>query len=182
MRLYGLALATAGALVLGACAGKDKATSDTTSATAATTPTDTSATSAAPGGAAAPAPEQGGKPATGTTHEVRMVMEGTTPKFVPADITVKAGDAIKFLNVSGGPHNVSFKPEDIPDDVENQLDANMPNQPGAKLGKMMGPLIIDTTGPNSSYTVSFAGIKPGKYPYHCTPHEVQGMKGTITVQ
>jgi plastocyanin len=30
--------------------------------------------------------------------------------------------------------------------------------------------------------LSFAGIKPGKYPYHCTPHLAMGMKGEITVE
>ena len=132
------------------------------------------------GGAAAGA-AAGAQPATGATHRVQMVVEGTTYKFVPADITVKQGDAIEFVNVSGGPHNVAFKPEDVPDDVEKQLDANMPATIGGmnKMGPLSGPLI---TEPNGTYKVSFAGIKAGKYPFHCTPHEAMGMKGTITVQ
>jgi plastocyanin len=30
--------------------------------------------------------------------------------------------------------------------------------------------------------ISFAGVAPGAYPYHCTPHIAMNMKGTITVQ
>jgi Plastocyanin len=36
--------------------------------------------------------------------------------------------------------------------------------------------------PGESVTISFANIKPGKYPFHCTPHLALGMKGEITVQ
>jgi plastocyanin len=109
------------------------------------------------------------------------VLDNGQYKFVPADITVKAGDAIEFVNVSGGPHNVAFKPEDLPNDVAKQLDANMPAQADNqnKMGTLSGPLL---TTPNVTYKISFAGIKPGKYPFHCTPHEALGMKGTITVQ
>ena len=38
------------------------------------------------------------------------------------------------------------------------------------------------TNPGESITVSFANIKAGKYPIHCTPHLALGMKGEITVQ
>jgi plastocyanin len=178
MRFYGLALA-ASAFVLGACAGGDNSGADTTAmaagdTAAAMTPAATTDTAA---GAAAGAAQA----ATGTTHKVRMVIEGTAYKFIPENITVKAGDAIDFINESGGPHNVCFKAEDVADDVENQLDANMPATAGAmpKMGKMCGPLVSE---PNAVYTISFAGIKPGSYPMHCTPHEALGMKGVITVQ
>jgi plastocyanin len=47
------------------------------------------------------------------------------------------------------------------------------------MGPLSGPLI---TEPNATYTISFGGIKPGAYDYHCTPHLSFGMTGTITVQ
>ncbi|MEJ7809558.1 MAG: plastocyanin/azurin family copper-binding protein [Gemmatimonadaceae bacterium] len=171
----GLAL-TASALVLGACAGGDTPNAD--SVAAATAAADTT-----PAMAATPAAGPAGAPAavTGTTHEVKMVIDGTSYKFVPADITIKQGDAIKFINVSGGPHNVAFHAETVPDDIEKQLDANMPATVGSmpKMGPLSGPLISEV---NAAYTVSFAGIKAGQLPYHCTPHEALGMKGTITIQ
>jgi plastocyanin len=36
--------------------------------------------------------------------------------------------------------------------------------------------------PNENVTISFAGVAPGAYNYHCTPHLAMNMKGVITVQ
>jgi plastocyanin len=173
MRFYGIALA-ASAVVLGACAGGDKNAGDTTAvgvdtsaAPAATTP----ATSA-PAGAAGTATMAA---ITGTTHEVKMIGDATGYRFEPANITVKAGDGIKFTTVSGGPHNVAFDPATVPADVQGQLDANI----SEKMGQLSSALKMN---PGESVTVSFANIKAGKYPYHCTPHLALGMKGEITVQ
>ena len=55
-----------------------------------------------------------------------------------------------------------------------QLSANMDNQ----MSELTGPLL---TNPNDTYEISFAGVAPGKYPFHCTPHQAMNMKGTITV-
>ena len=172
MRLYGLVL-IASASLLGACGGGEKGgnTTDTAASTAAAQPSAGASTAAAPatGGAAA-------APATGTTHEVKMLGDDKGYRFEPANITVKAGDAIKFVNVSGGPHNVAFDEATVPADVKTQLDANMP---GAHMGPLSGPLV---SNPNEAYTVSFANIKPGTYDIHCTPHLAMGMKGKVTVQ
>ena len=164
MRFY--ALTAASILVLGACAGGDTAnegTTDTAAPAATTTPP-------AGGGQATT-----GTPITGTTHEVRMVLDGQTYKFDPANLTIKQGDGIKWVMVSGGPHNVAFDPAKTPDDVETVLTANMPNQQMP----LSGPYL---TQPNETYTVSFAGVKPGTYDYVCTPHVMMGMTGKITVQ
>jgi plastocyanin len=165
MRFSGLAL-IASAVVLGACGGSDKApaTSDTAAKPAATNPPATPAT----GGTVARAP------ATGKTWEVKMVGDGTTFKFEPASITIKAGDNVKWTLVSGSPHNVSFDPDSVPAAAKPQLSANMENQ----MGEMMGPLLQNA---NESYEISFAGIPAGKYTYHCTPHVLLNMKGTVTV-
>ena len=168
MRFLGFAV-VGSAIVLGACGGGEKA-ADTTAATVAPAATDTAATAATTTPAA-------GAPAaiTGTTHEVKMVGDDKGYRFEPADIKVKAGDGIKFIMVSGGPHNVAFDPATIPADVKAQLMANMPNQ----MAELSSPLF---SNPNEAYTISFANIKPGQYPFHCTPHLAMGMKGTITVQ
>jgi plastocyanin len=36
--------------------------------------------------------------------------------------------------------------------------------------------------PEEAYTISFAGVPAGKYPYHCLPHLAMNMKGVITVE
>jgi plastocyanin len=108
-------------------------------------------------------------------HTVRMVMEGNAARFVPERLTIKAGDQVRFVNESGGPHNVSLDPAKVPDDVERVLAASMADQ----IQPLWGALV---TEPNGVYTISFAGVKPGTYEIFCMPHMTMGMKGTITVQ
>ena len=177
MRFYGLTLAT-GAILLGACTkGDDKGNVNNETAAAVTTPAaepaaggaaGTATTGAATGTAAA-------APITGTTHEVRMLGDAQGYRFEPANISIKAGDNVKFVNVSGGPHNAAFDPAQVPDDVEAVLSKNMPEQMAALQGKLL-------VNPNETYTISFAGIKPGAYNYFCAPHLAMNMKGVITVQ
>jgi plastocyanin len=167
MRFYGLAL-FASAAVLGACGGGENkgATTDSAASAPTTTP---AATTPAPGGTVAAAP------ITGTTHEVKMVGDDKGYRYEPANITVKQGDAIKFVMVSGGPHNVAFDPATIPQAGKAQLTANMPQQ----ISELSSPMMMN---PNESYTISFGGVPAGQYPFHCTPHLAMNMKGVITVQ
>jgi|SRR5579885_202008 len=170
MRFYGLAL-VASAVVLGACGGGDKG-KDTTAAASTATPA-ASTPAPAPGGAAGAVAKL---PATGATHDVKMIGDDKGYRFDPADITIKSGDAVRWTMVTGGPHNVAFDPATITDaSSKAQLDANMDN----KISELSSPMLMN---PNEQYTISFAGVKPGTYPYHCTPHLAMGMKGTITVQ
>jgi plastocyanin len=191
MRFHGIAL-LASATILGACGGEKpaadtSATAATPAPAATTTPSadSTAAATATPatGAPAAGAATTGGAtpgamaaaPATGQTHEVKMIGDATGYKFDPANITVKQGDAVKFIMVTGGPHNVTFQ------NVTNaaakaQLDANMPGQ---KMGELAGPMVMQ---PNEAYVISFAKVPPGKYDYICTPHAAMNMKGSITVQ
>ncbi|MDB4882972.1 MAG: blue (type 1) copper domain protein [Gemmatimonadetes bacterium] len=181
MRFYGIAL-LASATILGACGGEKQPAADSSAAvtpatSSATTSPDSAAVAAAatPGAATAPAGAATAAPATGTTHEVKMTGDATGYKFDPATTTVKQGDAVKFVMVSGGPHNVTFQNVTDPA-AKAQLDANMPGQ---KMGELAGPMIMQ---PNEAYVVSFAKVPAGKYDYICTPHAAMNMKGTITVQ
>ncbi len=171
MRFYGFAVAVA-AIAVSACAGGEKKPADTThvavDTTAASTTTTTSTTT--PGGAVAMAP------ITGKTIEVKMYGDAKGYRFEPANFTVKQGDGVKFVVVSGPPHNVAFDPATVPPDVRAQLDANMGTD---KMGELSSGMKMN---PGESVTISFGNIKPGQYPYHCTPHLALNMKGVITVQ
>ena len=171
MRFYEIALA-ASAVVLGACAGGDNTAGDTSAVAIDTSTAATPAVTTPPAGASGTATMAA---ITGTTHEVQMVGDAQGYRFVPANITVKAGDGIKFTMVSGGPHNVAFDPATVPDDVEAQLDANI----SEKMGQLSSAMKMNA---GETITVSFANIKPGKYPFVCTPHLALGMKGEVTVQ
>jgi plastocyanin len=113
--------------------------------------------------------------AGGATHDVNMVLEGSSYKYVPDQLTIKAGDVVRFHNVSGGPHNVSFWTDSIPAGAAEPLKAGMPDQ----MAPLEGQLI---TEPNAVYTVTFANAPTGEYKYYCLPHLALGMKGKITVQ
>jgi plastocyanin len=168
MRLQALALLASVAIV-GACGGGGEAKKNDSTAAAPAPSTPAPATPAPAAGAVAKVQ------ATGATHEVKMIGDDKGYRFEPADITIKSGDAVKFIMVSGGPHNVSFDPATVPADSKAQLDANMDQ----KMSELSSPMLMN---PNETYTISFGGVKPGKYDFHCTPHLAMGMKGSITVQ
>lgn len=159
MRFSGLALIAA-TVALGACSGGEKPAADA------------SQTAAQPAGGAA-----GGAvaamPATGKTHEVKMIGDEKGYRFEPANLTIKVGDAVKFVTVSAQPHNIAFSA--VPPESRAQLQANLPEAMGDLMGKML-------MGATDAYTISFAGVKAGKYEFNCTPHLANNMKGTITVQ
>lgn len=105
-------------------------------------------------------------PAEGNTVVVKMVDKSATEfAFEPANVVVKPGDVVRFVQTVATPHNVEFK--DVP--------------AGATLGvERMGPFLVQ---PNDTYEVPIgAGFKAGTYKFVCTPHEMMGMMGSITVE
>jgi plastocyanin len=157
-------LTTLAALGAVACGGEKKAAASQAKA-ATPAPTPAAATSVAP-----PA-----KPA-GAVVEVKMTGNGTSQAaFVPDKITIKAGSTVRFINVSGGPHNVAFYGDSIPKGGAEALKKGMPNA----MADLMGPFVAQA---NEKYDVSFAGAPAGTYKGYCMPHVALGMKITITVQ
>ncbi|MDH5235335.1 MAG: plastocyanin/azurin family copper-binding protein [Gemmatimonadota bacterium] len=116
-------------------------------------------------------------PITGKTWEVKMVGDAKGYRFEPANLTIKAGDGIKFVMVgSQGPHNVAFDGAKLAAPVKAQLTANLGTQ---KLADLMSAMTLKE---GDAITISFAKIPAGTYTYNCTPHLAMGMKGVITVQ
>jgi plastocyanin len=138
---------------------------------------------------AAPAPTPAVAPATAATPsvapsvdqaaavvEVKMTGNGTSQAaFVPNKLTIKKGATVRFINVSGGPHNVAFYADSVPKGAAEALKKGMPNA----MGDLMGPFL---TQPNEKYDVSFAGAPAGTYKGYCMPHVALGMTVAITVQ
>jgi len=111
---------------------------------------------------------------TAGVHDVDMVFDGSAYRFVPQDVTIRPGDAVRFHNKSGGPHNVSFWPDSIPTGAAAVLEEAMPNQ----MSPLVGEMIIT---PDEIYEISFTGAPLGIYKYYCLPHLQLGMVGGITV-
>ncbi len=157
MRLTGIAAV----LALGALACGKKADQGQANAAAAT-PATTPATAAA----AEP---------TGPVVEVKMMGSGNVFKYNPSTITVPAGGTVRFINVEGGPHNVSFYADSIPAGAAEKLNAAMAN----RMDNLAGPFLINA---NDHYDVSFAGLPTGTYKGFCTPHQALGMHFVLTVK
>ncbi len=175
MRFNGIALVTS-AVVLAACGGEKKAETTPAAAPAAEAPAAAAATPAAASPAAAPAAAGAAAPITGKTVEIKMIGDDKGYRFEPNNVTISAGDAVKWVVVSGGPHNVAFDGSKLDPAVKAQLDANM----GAdKMGELSSAMKMNA---GDAVTVSFGNIKPGTYDFNCTPHLAMGMKGKITVK
>jgi plastocyanin len=129
----------------------------------------------APAADAAPVAEAPAAATTGTTHEVQMIQEGMEYKYMPAALTIKAGDTVIFKSVSGGLHNVQFYADSIVPGSAEMLDAAITNK--------QGPLASALVGEGDSITITFpAGIPAGEYKFFCLPHQTMGMVGAITVE
>ncbi|MGH7538780.1 MAG: plastocyanin/azurin family copper-binding protein [Gemmatimonadales bacterium] len=106
-----------------------------------------------------------------------MTGSGTTFLYEPAEFTVEEGTGItvRFINVSGGPHNVAFFGDSIPAGAADKLNAAMMN----RMDNLSGPFLIN---PNDHYDVMFDGLPEGIYKGYCTPHLALGMKFTLKLQ
>ncbi len=97
-------------------------------------------------------------PATAATVEVDMgSTKGSPMQFVPKEVTISAGDTVKWVNKKMFPHNVIFQ--------------------GAGSEKSHKKLSYK---PGESFTATFD--QPGTYDYVCGPHRGAGMKGKVIVQ
>src|SRR5260370_11979433 len=100
----------------------------------------TQAEAATPRRAAAPAAEP-----AGAVVEVKMTGNGTSvAAFEPNKLSIKAGTTVRFINVSGGPHNIAFYADSIPKSGAAVLKKGMPNA----MGDLMGPFL---TQPHQQY-------------------------------
>jgi len=88
-------------------------------------------------------------------------------RFVPTEITIKAGDTVEWRNIGSIPHTVTADPKRAPSSRNIELPA------GAETfdsGWVMGEQWF-------RYTFS----EPGVYRYICLPHERARMLGTVIV-
>jgi plastocyanin len=114
--------------------------------------------------------------ATGPVVEVKMTGNGSTrAAYEPNTLTIAPGTTVRFVNVSGGPHNIQFWGDSIPSGGAAALNAGMKNT----IDNLTGPFL---TAANDHYDVSFANAARGTYKGFCTPHQTLGMKIAITVR
>lgn len=102
-------------------------------------------------------------PAAAETYTVKMGTDSGLLKFDPAELTIKPGDTVKWVNNKLSPHNVVFDNSKV-----SETFANKANHKG----------MLFQAGESFETTFSDAG----EYPYYCEPHRGAGMVGKITVK
>jgi plastocyanin len=102
-------------------------------------------------------------PASAASYSVKMGTDSGMLQFDPANLTIKAGDTVKWVNNKLSPHNVVFDSTKVPGDVA---------------GKISHKALLFS--PGESFETVFD--TPGEYPYYCEPHRGAGMVGKITVE
>jgi plastocyanin len=116
------------------------------------------------------------QPVRGMVHTVHMLLDEEGFRFEPGYLTVNEGDGVRFVMVSGVPHNVTFDELFIPAGARPQLVANL----GALGARDLAAPVVTT--PDSSYVVSTSGLPRGAYLFFCAPHRSLNMHGVLTVQ
>lgn len=103
-------------------------------------------------------------------HQIRL-----TGRFDPAIIEAHAGDSLRFVLTSGGPHNVEFVGDSIAAPMRALLTRALP---GDKIGPLSGPLLINT---GETYAFEIPDLLPGRYPFVCLPHMTSNMRGVLVI-
>ena len=89
-------------------------------------------------------------------------------KFDPEKVTIKAGQAVRWVNDAGGPSHTVTTDDSM---LQNENDAEIPD--GAK------PFTSGVIGSGKFFQHKFD--VPGTYRYACAPHEGSHMVGEVVV-
>lgn len=108
-------------------------------------------------------------PAAAETITVKMGSDSGLLVFDPANITVRAGDTVHWVNNKLPPHNIVFDGNQMPAEAKSMADSL------SHKGLMFAP--------GESYDITFSSDMPtGNYGYYCEPHRGAGMVGKITFE
>lgn len=114
---------------------------------------------------------------SGAVVDVRMTGNGRDrAAFEPAALVIAPGTTVRFVNVSGGPHNVVFWADSIPAGTAEAVNAAITG----RQGNLASPYVVQ---PGQTYELTFpVTLPPGVYKGYCAPHLALGMKLEIAVQ
>ena len=118
----------------------------------------------------------GGTAAAQVVHIVRLEVDAGREvyRFVPARVTARPGDVLRFRVSSGAPHNITFEGGGLSPRVREALAAAMPD----RTGDLGGPVLDH---PGVEYRIVVPALPAGRYPFFCTPHRVFDMRGELIV-
>lgn len=104
-----------------------------------------------------------------------LVVRLRSNRFVPADIRVRPGDTVRFVNGEGGPHNVEFEKDSISPIARAHLQRAMGKDTIRALASTF--LIL----PDETLTLVVPDLPAGRYPLLCGPH-YGNMRGSLIVE
>jgi plastocyanin len=108
------------------------------------------------------------KPAS-QSHVVRL----ESNRFVPAETRVAGGDTVRFVNGEGGPHNVEFISDSIPEQQRRLIDGAMTG----KIRALSSPMLILRS---EEYRLVIPALPAGRYAFLCSPHAAN-MHGALVI-
>jgi plastocyanin len=110
-------------------------------------------------------------------YTVKMLQDGSTFKYEPAELNIKIGDKVTFVTVGPTPHTVTFDPTKIPGDSEKFRKEFAKKYSSSKANGHKYGFIVE----NAKYTIDFSNVKTGEYNYFCIPHKAMNMVGKIII-
>ena len=111
------------------------------------------------------------------THTVHL--EGSAEaeefRFVPAKVTARPGDVLKFVVKTGAPHNISIEKAGLSPAVREAWSRALPG----RIDELGGPLLRQA---GAEYRIVVPRVPPGSYRFYCLPHRSYHMDGELVVR
>jgi plastocyanin len=110
-------------------------------------------------------------------HEIRLEGDPLTGvfRFVPSEVPARPGEVLRFVNQSGGPHSIGFRPDGLSAPAKAALNAAMPD----RLGDLRGPLLL---AQGARYEITIPPLPAGNYEFFCLPHLAYRMVGQLLIR
>ena len=109
------------------------------------------------------------KPTSAAVHVVRL----ESNRFVPGESRVATGDTVRFVNGEGGPHNVEFIGDSIPERQRRIIDSAMTG----RIRALSSPMLILRS---EEYRLVVPALPAGRYAFLCSPHAAT-MHGALVI-
>jgi plastocyanin len=115
------------------------------------------------------------RPARTFTVALREERRNDAYLFVPAAVTLRPGDLLRFRVESGAPHSIVIRDEGLEPGVRQAWAGAL----RGRVGGLTGPLLTET---GTTYEVTVpAAVPPGRYRFYCLVHRAFSMDGTLQV-
>lgn len=101
---------------------------------------------------------------------MRMTASGNGRLFIPDDLEIGPGDAVRFVLTVPDVRSVAFEADDLSPQARTLL---------AERSALRGPVLTD---PGASYEISFEDAPPGSYPYFVPGQGAPRPHGRIHVR